>query len=401
MLRHLVFRLLVILPLAATLASCGQATLLDGVTVGAGTSATIHPNGGGEAVSISYRIGQPATVSVTLMDDQGQRYPLRENVTRSPSAQPYSLHFDGTVRGADPSIVQRVLPNGTYRYIVAARAIASGQTAEQGGTIEIRDAATAIPTVEEARVEPAVVSPNEDAIDDVATFSYRLPITATVSIAIQNPTETIPFITDVIEGPYEQSHIWDGKRADGSLLASGVYTYTITAHDQVGNIVTARGNVTIDAPGHSEAQIIYFHLAPTEVELGGIITATIKVKNTGTVPIRTQGPGSGYLYSTNQIFSSIEQERWAAKGGGFWRVAIGYDGGPGYPFRWALSARPMVSWAEPGQSDLLNPGEEVTVIGTIRIEERQTKLYFFAGLAHEGVGYPVNCKGITLIKVGF
>lgn len=382
------------------LVGCGQTPLL--ADVGAGdpsTTPVIQPNGSGQAIMIGYRLGQPATVTVYAEDESGKRYTLRDRIQREPGS--YSLRFDGTVPGDEAGVRQRVLPNGLYRYVVKAEG--ATETVEQEGTIEIRDAVTAPleKMVEDLRVEPQVVSPNEDALADVATFSYRLPVTATVSIALTSPTETIPFISDLKEGPYEQSHVWDGKRANGSLLPSGVYTYTVTARDEVGNIVARDGQIRIESPGRSEAEITYFRIAPTSVELGGVITATIKVKNTGSVPIRTQGPASGYQYSTNISFSSIEDERWAAKGGGLWRVGVGYDGSASYPFRWALSERPPEQWAEPNQTDVLLPGQEVTIIGTIQIKERQDKMYFYAGLAHEGVGYPVTRKGVTLVKVGY
>ncbi|GAC1644961.1 MAG: hypothetical protein NVS4B8_16060 [Herpetosiphon sp.] len=394
-----------ILFLSAVLVSCGQTTLLSDVHASDnGRPPVIHPNGSGDTITISYRIGQPALVSVVLRDKGGKTYTLRNDVPRVPSGDPYTLRFDGTVVGSDntdPSIKQRVLPDGTYNYVVRARSQSTGAVAEQGGTLVVSDAATRLPLIQDLRVQPEVISPNEDAIDDVTTFSYRLPITATVSIAFQAPEGPVPFITDLVEGPYEQSHIWDGKRPDGSLLASGTYTYTVTARDTIGNIVARQGTIRVEAPGRSEAQITYFSVGPTNVELGGVITATIRVKNTGTVPIRTQGPAAGFRYSTNDIFSSIDNHRWAAKGGGFWRVALDWNSGHGYPFRWAMSSRPADRWAVPNQSDVLNPGDEATIVGTVQILEREDKLIFFAGLAHEGVGYPVNRKGGTLIHVSF
>ncbi len=387
------------------LSSCGQTTLLSDVHAGDGnTTPVIHPNGSGDATTIAYRVSEPALVSVYLTDAAGKHYVLRDREPRVPMNTDYALRFDGTVRGTsqgDMAIVQQVLPNGTYHYIVQAESQATHRTMEQQGTLEVRDAATKLPLIEDLHVEPQVVSPNEDAIDDVTTFSYHLPITSTVSIAIQAPDGPVPFISDVEEGPYAQSHIWDGKRQDGSLLASGTYTYTVTARDTVGNVVQRKGQIRIDSPGRSEAQITYFNIAPTNVELGGVITATIKVKNTGNVPIRTQGPAVGYRYTTHDIFSSIDGQQWASKGGGFWRVAVGYDGGPGYPFRWAMTNRPLSQWNVPNHSDLLQPGEEVKIVGTIQLLERQSKMYFYAGLAHEGVGYPVDRMGVTLVKVGF
>jgi hypothetical protein len=46
-------------------------------------------------------------------------------------------------------------------------------------------------------------------------------------------------------------------------------------------------------------------------------------------------------------------------------------------------------------------GEEVTLTGSVQIQRREDKMYFYAGLIHEGVGYPEHRKGMTLVKVGF
>jgi hypothetical protein len=119
------------------------------------------------------------------------------------------------------------------------------------------------------------------------------------------------------------------------------------------------------------------------------------------VPIRTQGPGSGFRYDADVPYSAIEEQRWSEKGGGFWRVGLDFGGGNGYPFRWALSERPPAEWDEPGVSDLLMPGEEVTITGSVILQRREDKMFFFVGLIHEGVGFPEHRKSVTQINVGF
>jgi hypothetical protein len=397
--RRLVLGLLVSL-LALTIAGCAQGPTLSAV---APADLEISPNGDGQGdvASIRYMIGQRSRVSAYVTDDTGKRYVLRDDVLRMPSAQPYTLRFDGTVRGDEPPVTQRVLPDGDYSYVIEATPEDGGALVRQSGTIRVRDAADQVPLVEALTVLPQTVTPNEDAIDDVAIFSYRLPITATVSINLSSGAETIPFISDVEEGPFEQSHIWDGKRPDGSLLPSGVYTYTVRAADRIGNIVEQKGEVRIESPGRAEARITYADIAPVDVALGNPITLTVRVKNTGTVPIRTQGPASGYRYEANEPYSAIEDQRWAEKGGGFWRVGLDFGGGNGYPFRWALSERPPEQWDEPGVSDLLMPGEEVTITGSVILQRREDTMFFFAGLIHEGVGFPDHRKAVTQINVGF
>jgi hypothetical protein len=382
------------------LAACGQAAALSDVRASA-TEITPNADGQNDALTIAYTIGQRSQVDIYVEDGAGTRYMLREGVLRVPTDQPYTLRFEGTVRSDEPPLVQRVLPNGDYTFVVEATPEAGGPPVTQRGTIAVRDAAAQAPLIEGLKVFPETVTPNEDAIDDVTTFSYRLPITATVTINISNGRDTIPFITGLEEGPYEQSHIWDGKRPDGSLLPTGVYTYTIRAADKVGNVVERSGNIRVEKAGLAEAHITYVDIAPTEVALGNVITLTVRVKNTGDVPIRTQGPAPGYHYDTNQTFSAIEDQRWAEKGGGYWRVGLDWGGGRAYPFRWAITSRPPEEWAEPGVSDVLMPGEESTIIGTVEIRQREDEMYFFAGLIHEGVGYPEHRKGVTLVEVGF
>lgn len=383
---------------ALMLAGCGQRALLSNVSASA---TTITPNGDGQAdsVSINYMIGAPAQVSVYLKDSAGQTYTIRDKVPRVPSADPYSLRFDGTVPGAAPDVLQQVLPDGSYTWLVEATPTTGGAAQQASGTIEVRDAASQPPRIEDLSVTERF-SPNEDADEDIAYFSYRLPVTATVSINIGGNGLDIPFITDVEEGPYAQSHIWNGKQPDGSLIASGTYTYTITARDPVGNVVRESGQIAVENPGRSQARIVFAQIAPIDVALGSTITVTMRVKNTGDVPIKTQGPASGYQYTTNEMFSSVEDNKWAEKGGGFWRAGLDWGGGHGYPFRWAMTPRPPEQWAVPGQYDYLQPGEEADIIGRIRIDQREDRMAFYAGLVHEGVGYPVNNVARTIVCVG-
>lgn len=385
--------ILVLLP------GCGQRELLSNVSA---SSRLIQPNGDGinDTLTINYTIGRPATLTAYVEDARGERYTLRDNVPRVPSREPYTLVFDGTVAGKTPEVRQQVLPDGAYTWRLEARAQDTGEIQTASGSFEVRDASAELPTIEDLQVTPRF-SPNEDAVDDVAYFTYRLPVSATVSINIADASgNVIPFITDLPEGPYAQSHIWNGRQPNGALVSAGTYTYTITARDEVGNIVERSGQIEVENPGRAVAAITFVHIAPVEVAIGNAITVTARVKNIGDVPIRTQGPPSGHQYTTNVSFSSIEEQRWAEKGGGFWRLGLDWGGGRAYPFRWALSDKPMDQWTVPGAYDTLEPGEEVEVTGSVIIEQREDRMEFFAGLVHEGVGYPVNNVGRTLVCVG-
>lgn len=393
--------LLIMTMLAATLlgiGGCAAGPLLSNVTV---APSTISPNGDGnqDVTILSYRIGQPSTVSIWLEDQHGQRYILRDRVRRFPSTEHYQLRFDGTVPEGDSQ--RRVLPDGTYTYVVEVYGD-DGSVAREQGQLVINGAAVVRPEILDLAVIPNPFSPDEDAIDDVTNFTYRLPITATISIDITDSRgQRYPLLTRQEQPFGTQRFTWGGRTIEGALLPGGVYTYTITAEDTAGNRVVERGSVTIASAGQTEARITYAYIAPSEVMRGHPITVTVRVKNTGQVPIRTFGPPSGFRYTTNDTFASVENHRWADRGGGYWRVGLGYEGnGNAYPFRWALSNKPPEQWKVPGVEDWLNPGEEVEITGSVVIYQFEDKMTFFVGLIHEGVSFPATRQAMKVIKVG-
>lgn len=386
------------------LASCGSRPLLADVSA---STDVLRPLDGGAAIDISYSIGQQAHVSIYLEDERGARYVLRENEPRLPASDPYTLRFDGAAPTDDPVLRRRLLPTGVYTFVVQATGV-DGSQAEQRGQIRIEGADVQPPLIEDLVVFPETISPNADAIDDIAEITYRLPVTATVDIDISGPGCLIacPFVTAAEEGPVLQKHVWNGKTVDGALLPNGDYTYTVRAQDRYGNLVERQGRIMIIGSGQPEVTITYSYMAPQAVMRGDVITITMRVKNTGDVPIRTYGPPSGYEYTTDTVFSSVADGQYAVKSGGFWRIGADWDANSGgaakrYPFRWAISPRPPEQWRIPHQEDVLLPGEEAEIIGRIRILQPETKMGFYVGLIQDGVGFFQDRTGRTIIKVGF
>ncbi|HEX5691793.1 MAG TPA: hypothetical protein VFX76_17380, partial [Roseiflexaceae bacterium] len=285
------------------LAGCGGGALLSDVAVSA---PTLQPSGNGEYVDLSYRIGQAATVSVYLQDAAGTRYALREREARYPSSDPYVLRFDGTAPTNDPVLKQRALPSGEYTFVVEATGVDGSQATEQR-PVSIQGADVQPPLVDNLVVQPTTISPNADGVDDIAEITYGLPVSATVNIDISGPgcaPVACPFITADDEDPGLVRHVWNGKTVDNILLADGVYTYTVRAADRYGNLVERSGNVTIADAGQPEITILSSYMAPQALMRGDVLTVTMRVRNTGDVPIRTYGPPSGFEYSTDDVFSS-------------------------------------------------------------------------------------------------
>lgn len=393
---------LALLPLA--LAGCGTSPLLANVGP---TALELRPTGRGENVKISYTIGRDATVSVFLQDAAGQRYTLRENEARLASPEPYTLAFDGTTPTNDPELKRKALPSGEYTYTVQA-AGNDGTTAQADGKIMIAGVDAKPPLIENLTVFPTTISPNADGIDDIAEITYQLPVSATVDIIFTGPDghSTYQFVAADKEGPIPQRQVWNGKTVDNALLPNGIYTYTVRAQDLFGNLVERQGQITIADAGQPEVKITYASIAPEAIMKGDVITVTMRVKNTGMVPIRTYGPPSEFEYSTDEVFSSVMDGKYVVKPGGFWRIGVDWDANSGgaakrYPYRWAITPRPAAQWKIPNEEDLLMPGEEAKVIGRIRVLQPETKMSFYVGLIQDGVGFFQDRTGRTIVKVGF
>jgi hypothetical protein len=398
-LQHIPGLALVLLALAA----CATGPLLGEVALSA---PTLRPTGAGETVTVSYAIGRPASVSVYLLDAAGARYTLRQDEPRLASDEPYALRFDGTAPTDDPTLRRRALASGDYTLVVEAAA--GGERARRELPLAIVAADAPPPAIENLVAHPEVISPNADAIDDVVEITYRTAVTATVDIEILGPgcAPLCPFLTADEAEPILQRHVWNGRAPDGALLPDGDYTFVVRARDRLGNVVEQRQRVTLVGGGQPEATITYTYMAPQAILRGDVITVTMRVKNTGDVPIRTYGPPSGYEYSTEQVFSSVEEGAYASKSGGFWRIGVDWDANSGgaakrYPYRWAITPRPPEQWQVPFQEDVLMPGEEAEVVGRIRVFQQETKMGFYVGLIQDGVGFFQDRTGRTIVEVGF
>lgn len=391
--------------LSVALAGCGSTgALLSGVGP---AELELRPTGQGETAKIAYTIGQPARVSVFLDDAAGTRYTLRANEPRLPSADGYTLLFDGTAPTDDPVLKRRALPSGRYTYTVRADAD-DGSTASAQGTLVITGVDAPPPLIGDLVIFPDTISPNADGVDDISEITYQLPVSATVDIVFSAPDgrDIYQFVAADKEGPTPQRHVWNGKTVDNVLLADGVYTMTVRAQDLFGNLAERQAPVTIRGGGQPEVKITFTNIAPEAVMKGDVITVTMRVKNIGDVPIRTYGPAGGYQYSTDEVFSSIAGGAYVAKPGGFWRIGVDWDANSGgaakrYPYRWAITPRPPEQWLVPGQEDVLRPGEEAEIVGRIRVDQPETKMSFYVGLIQDGVGFFQDRTGRTIIKVGF
>ncbi len=374
----------------------GGGALLSDVSAGS-DAGVVRPSGRvpTEPVELHYTLGRAATVAMRLEPVAGgPAIPLRRGQALGPGS--HFVLFNGVVPAVAPpglgaGTVARVLPDGTYRFVVTADA--ASEHLETAGTFRIEGAQTTPPSLENLQVYPAAISPNGDAIDDVATITYRLPQTDTTSVTLQGATGGPVTVLAPLRVPGgEQRVTFNGADLVGNPVPAGVYTVTVRAEDRAGNAVEAHRSLTVTDTGTPNIALLSVKMDPPALMLGGKLHVRMAVQNSGTVPLRTQGPDSGYTYSTDDSYSSIEGGRYDGQAG-LWRVGLDWEGNAGgapyrYPFRW-------------GFGHTLAPGEIVTIDGYVTIRKREQTMWFFAGALQEGVRIALDGLGRTPVQVSW
>ena len=357
----------------------------------------ITPNGRGvgDPARVGFTLGVRSTVGAWLIGPDNRRYVLREDRTLAPDD--YEIGFKGVV-AVPGTLNRRVLPDGKYRIFVGARDDA-GRSAEKSLGIEVADADTAPPEITNLVSSLDEFTPNGDGDQDDVTISYGLTKQAITTV----------YVTDaegnryLIEAPKKKnavlvSHLWDGT-SGGKVLRDGRYVFHVEAEDAAGNFTVATLPIKISNAGTPRLEIVEAKFSPIAVPQGGKLNVRIRVKNNGDTKIKTMGPPPGTPYTTAQNFTSFRDPNDPNKAlyyerPGRWRVGVQWTNAPQlYPVRWGLFK---------DEEQVLEPGDEVVVEGTIQVMESSThELTFWASVVQEGVGYPGGQVGHTRVKVDF
>jgi hypothetical protein len=352
---------------------------------------TLRPGADADGrVAFRYALSRPATISLALERPDGQRLYLRQNEPRPPGTD-YRYEFDGTAPAPDDPEARVVLPDGPYRLVLEATD-AAGQRETRGADLRIAGADTSPPRIEALGAFPSTISPNFDAIDDVARITYRLTKAARVSLFVVDAAgRRTPLGEEEELEPGEYAAVWAGTEGNRPV-PDGAYQVVVRAADAAGNVAVARVPVQVQAGGTPEAKIVRAEIAPTRLMRGELLRIEVTVRNTGDTVIRTQGPDPGYVYDSFDSYTSIANHQFYERAG-LWRVGVDWSGAPSsagtkYQYRWGFGKD-------------LQPGEEVTVVGYIRIQHEQTKMWFFAGLIQEGIAYHDDGVGGREVQVSF
>lgn len=386
---------------AGGLMGCGGRALLHDVSI---RPQTISPNADGaeDIAEIKYSLSRQSSITIYLVDQAGQRHYFRQDNRRSQGDR--TAYFGGVIEG-------RLLPDGAYTCVLEAQD-ERGRTQRVESPLEIANGDKVYLEIQNLNIYPNTFTPNRDGITDRVTVAYNLNKAATrVEVYLLDAAgRKYPVPEDAIRkmgAPGTHEHDYDaGIDLGANPPVDGTYTVVVDAEDAVGNRSRAEGRLTIQGGGLPQVEIVNraAEFSAEVVPLGSTLTFTCTVTNIGTVPVRTKGPEPGTTYSTGQNFNALEQYEEP----GIFRVGLDFEGnsaGRVYPFRWQLGRDDELTTVDTnaGSQKYLMPGQTVTVVGHLRIDDEPvvSSPYYWLGLIHEQVWIVQDRVEPTIISIGF
>ncbi|MCA0452500.1 MAG: hypothetical protein LCI00_00820 [Chloroflexi bacterium] len=417
---------------------------------------TITPNADGDAdiTELDYSISRNATISLTLEASDGTVYVFRQDEPRI--AADYKVAFSGVVDGYTLSddtftgtIERRLVQNGTYTWRLRAVDAATGETAEESGTLVVSDAASQLPEIMGFTLDRHEFSPNQDGIADRVIMNLNLTKAVdSLNVYLVGADGQSIFIPEILGGrkPGEAGqHFFDydgGIERGVEPPADGEYTVIAVAQDLEGQRTSQTSKLAINSGGVPQAEIapqpngvdVTFasqpfdekyslsqsgELLPSPVfasdlgfssitmPVGDMLVFKLTIRNYGKVAIRTSGPWPGTVYQSDEV--------WGATGvyeqSGSFRVGIMCSTSEtNWPWRWAIgSPESLMTETDPQNGNTyyyLPAGEQSEVWGAVRMTQlikARNPQQCWAGLIHEDVAVVnqrVGARDITLVEMG-
>lgn len=367
---------------------------------------TITPNADGEddVTEISYHLRRRADVSIYFEAEDGTRYYYRENEPRVRGD--YSVLFSGVVDGfpvpeedVKGEVLQRLLPDGTYRWVIESTDALTSRVDEITGPFVVANSDSILPDLWEFSISPEVFTPNQDGITDIVTINLYVPKEANLTVYLIDDEGVRYYIPETQETRMpgdagRHTYRWDGGVDTGkNPPPDGTYKVLAEAEDAEGQRVRREGEVTVQYSGIPMAEIVGQPVGDTvefsneTVIQGDTLSFQLTVENYSDAPIRTSGPAPGYTYEQNETYAASGYQVES----GVWRVGIHCDTCEvDYPWRWGLGDESTLTPIEVNGTTYyyLMPGERAVVTGSIRltdINETRNPQQFWAGLIHEDV----------------
>jgi len=414
---------------------------------------SISPNADGadDIAVFDYRLSRPATVSLSLVSEEGRRFYFRERQARDDGE--YSVLFSGVVDGyvhegetVYGQIERRLIPNGNYSWLLEAEADDGAQMSESGMLL-VEQGDTPLPIMSEFTVSPNVFSPNQDGVADRVSINVYLEkdVERLDVYLVGTDGVRIPISARVEERQYGEAgrHLFDyegGIDLGVDPPPDGTYRVVALAQDIVGQRIRMEGELTIMTGGKPFAEIkpqapgvdVAFGVQPFDekwlsnadslgallpqpedslslaysqqitVPLGDMLVFRLTVENYGPVPIRTSGPAPGTVYQQGQLAGTLG----FFDESGVWRVGIQCETSiSSFPYRWAIARddnlQEVYDEASENTYRYLAPGERALVWGAIRMTEVKARnpQNCWAGLIHEDVAISLRNNHVGMRSI--
>ncbi|NOG50494.1 MAG: hypothetical protein HND48_14540 [Chloroflexi bacterium] len=179
------------------------------------------------------------------------------------------LAFSGVVAGyvlpgedIEGEVERRVVPDGDYTWKFTVVDPASGEQAEQTGTLSVQDADSDLPILTGFTISPTVFTPNQDGIADRVAINAYLHKPAEVTGYLIGPDGAAAYLsprqTEIEPNGvgWKQFDYEGGVDIGADPPPDGEYVVVVEAQDAVGQRVSVRGNLTIADGGKPRAGIL-------------------------------------------------------------------------------------------------------------------------------------------------
>ena len=343
--------------------------------------AVLHADGNG-AVTIRYQIGHESIVSLDLNAANGASFVLRDRVPRGPGT--YSFSFRGAIAG-------RVLPNGAYTLVATAQKPDSGEATERRQPLTIASADTQPPILEDLHITPAVLTPNQDGVDDRLKVRFTITEPVTVDVRLLAGAEARWLLRDTAADPGTVEVTWPPPLRHApqlnqavERLPTGPAQVEVTVQDRAGNRTIQRQSIALGESGTPRAHVTDVSITPAPAGDGELLTITATIVNAGAVTLRS-APSGPVVYAWRENAHTLH---YAAPGTVRWGVDFSLNrSGIDYPFRWSLGRD-------------LAPGESIHVSGSIRLSEDfpLEPAQLWVGVIHEHNRMLADKRGVTRVQ---
>jgi Phosphodiester glycosidase len=152
------------------------------------------------------------------------------------------------------------------------------------------------------------LSPNDDGVDDAATFAYKLVRPSTVSAVVQGPDRATVQLVQEAQQPGIHTVQWDGKSVEGS------WRFLVTAVDDTGRTTSADRPFSVNQT-----------LGALQVDRQGKgLAATFQLVHPATVTVTVEKP-NGIVVATllsKKLESGAQTTKWTGNAPAGYRVRV-------------------------------------------------------------------------------